>query len=126
MQTTRLYGPWDWSKLHESKACSWHEIARPQVHGHDLNCLAVIQGMGNHQYVSGAEEKVARVFEAPAAFLKTLEYTIGYTDYDRQESVRLEDVKVLGANMSALGLSQKPIYSAGYNLLPPFLFCFIF
>lgn len=113
-QTTRLFAPWDWGKLDEArKTCSWHEIARPQVHGHDLNCLAVLKGVGNHQYVSGAEEKVARIFEAPASFLKTLEHIEGYTDYASGETVRPEDIKVLGANMSALGLSQKPIYSSG-------------
>ena len=95
---------------------SWHEIARPQVHGHDLNCIAVVKGVGNHQFVSGAEEKVARVFEAPAAFVKSLENVEGYIEYIRDGSFQADDIKVLGANMSALGLSQKPIYSSGIYL----------
>ncbi|KAI3865574.1 hypothetical protein MKW92_013937 [Papaver armeniacum] len=63
---------------------SWHETAHPQVHGHDINCVTIIPGKGNYRFVSGADEKVARVFE--------------------------EDISEFGANMSALGLSRKPIY----------------
>lgn len=85
---------------------TWHEIARPQVHGHDINCLTIIQGKGNHRFVSGADEKVARVFEAPLSFLKTLNHATSHLHDDLQA-----DVQVLGANMSALGLSQKPIYA---------------
>lgn len=86
----------------------WHEIARPQVHGHDINCVCMIKGSGNHRFVSGADEKVARVFEAPLSFLKTLNYACAreqgsYENLDKE-------VQILGANMSALGLSQKPIY----------------
>ncbi|GMN38645.1 hypothetical protein TIFTF001_007862 [Ficus carica] len=86
----------------------WHEIARPQVHGHDINCVTIIKGKGNHRYVCGADEKVARVFEATLSFLKTLNHAVS------QDGI-FEDlqtgVQVLGANMSALGLSQKPIYA---------------
>lgn len=88
---------------------SWHEIARPQIHGHDINCVTIIQGKGNHRYVSGADEKVARVFEAPLSFLKTLNHATSQTS---TEDVQV-DVQILGANMSALGLSQKPIYIHG-------------
>lgn len=43
---------------------------RMQVHGHDMSCLAFIPN--SSCYVSGAEEKVLRVFEAPQAFTHTL------------------------------------------------------
>jgi hypothetical protein len=105
---------------------SWHEIARPQVHGHDIHC-ATWTGRSEDvsTYVSGSEEKVARVFQAPEAFVQTLRNTaplegslVGATDGVRgaggaRISRGSEGVKVLGANMSALGLSQKPIYAAG-------------
>lgn len=102
MQTTRIFASW------KNKGDTWHEIARPQVHGHDMNCLAVIKGKGNYKFVSGADEKVARVFEAPLSFLKTLNHAT-LNDFEDLQA----DVQVLGANMSALGLSQKPIYAQG-------------
>ncbi|KAK9277734.1 hypothetical protein L1049_007281 [Liquidambar formosana] len=111
-QTTRIFAPW------KNEAClsdgdSWHEIARPQVHGHDINCVTVIQGKGNHRFVSGADEKVARVFEAPLSFLKTLSHATSQKSSAEDLQV---DVQILGANMSALGLSQKPIYvQAAYD-----------
>ncbi|PKI59817.1 hypothetical protein CRG98_019823 [Punica granatum] len=105
-QTTRVFAPWELEASHNG--ASWHEIARPQVHGHDINCVTIIKGKGNHRFVSGAEEKVSRVFEAPLSFLKTLNHAtseiFGFSE-DCQT-----DVQILGANMSALGLSQKPIY----------------
>ncbi|XP_078432855.1 elongator protein 2 isoform X3 [Wolffia australiana] len=103
-QTARIFAPC----VDEACGMSWHEIARPQVHGHDINCLAVIEGEGNYQYVSGADEKVARVFEAPLSFLKSLK-RLSSSIGDGAED--LSDVQILGANMSALGLSQKPIYA---------------
>ncbi|CAM6085995.1 unnamed protein product [Calypogeia fissa] len=109
-QTARLFACWNWSNEDKSsRKTSWHEIGRPQVHGHDLNCLAMVRGPGNHRYVSGAEEKVARVFEAPGALLDTLTFTTG----GKSDGLNRDDVHILGANMSALGLSQKPIYAPG-------------
>ena len=93
---------------------SWHEVARPQVHGHNINCVTIVQGKGNHRFVSGADEKVARVFEAPLSFLKTLNHTTSQT-FDFPDDLQ-GDIQVLGANMSALGLSQKPIYVNGRSL----------
>lgn len=106
-QTTRIFAPWKNSAFLTDEE-SWHEIARPQIHGHDINCVAIIQGKGNHRFVGGADEKVARVFEAPLSFLKTLNLaTCQKSSFPENLQV---DVQILGANMSALGLSQKPIY----------------
>ncbi|KAK1269256.1 Elongator complex protein 2 [Acorus gramineus] len=106
-QTTRIFAPWKNTVSLQDRS-HWHEIARPQVHGHDINCVAIIQGKGNHRFVSGADEKVARVFEAPSSFLKTLNLSIlGNSEFVEESQ---GDVHILGANMSALGLSQKPIY----------------
>lgn len=46
---------------------TWHEISRPQIHGYDLKCLAMIN---RFQFVSGADEKVLRVFSAPRNFVE--------------------------------------------------------
>ncbi|CAH9108913.1 unnamed protein product [Cuscuta europaea] len=106
-QTTRIYAPWSNNNC-SGNGESWHEIARPQVHGHDINCVTIIQGKGNHRFVGGADEKVARVFEAPLSFLKTLDH---FTSDKGSVFDNLQvEVQILGANMSALGLSQKPIY----------------
>ena len=40
----------------------WYEIARPQVHGYDLQCLVMIN---RYKFASGADKKVIRAFEAP-------------------------------------------------------------
>ncbi|KAB1205610.1 Elongator complex protein 2 [Morella rubra] len=106
-QTTRIFSSWQ-NEASFRDTNSWHEIARPQVHGHDINCVTIIQGKGNHRFISGADEKVARVFEAPLSFLKTLSHANSQNS-SFSEDLQL-DVQVLGANMSALGLSQKPIY----------------
>ncbi|EYU30015.1 hypothetical protein ABFS82_05G036400 [Erythranthe guttata] len=102
-QTSRVFTAWC-----GEGGEAWHEIARPQVHGHDINCVTVIRGNGNHRFVSGADEKVARVFEATLSFLNTLSHANPHKSgqaYDLPSNVQ-----ILGANMSALGLSQKPIY----------------
>lgn len=109
-QTTRIFAPWT-SEACDIEKAFWHEIARPQVHGHDINCVTIIKGKGSQRFVSGADEKVARVFETPLSFLKTLKHAI--SDKDSLKDEVYDNVQVLGANMSALGLSQKPIYVQG-------------
>ena len=52
-----------------SSAHTWGEIARPQIHGYDMTDAAWI---GPLRFVSGAEEKVVRVFEAPSGFVDSL------------------------------------------------------
>jgi hypothetical protein len=84
--------------------------------------VAIIQGKGNHRFVGGADEKVARVFEAPLSFLKTLNLaTCQKSSFPENLQV---DVQILGANMSALGLSQKPIY-VNSECLSPSLYMYV-
>lgn len=49
----------------------WREIARPQVHGYDL---VGVQFLDTLKFVSIADEKVARVFEAPKAFVRLVKH----------------------------------------------------
>lgn len=51
------------------KQVSWFEIARPQVHGYDMVCLAVLNPF---RFVSAGDEKVLRVFQAPKSFAEAL------------------------------------------------------
>ncbi|XP_040840843.1 elongator complex protein 2 isoform X6 [Ochotona curzoniae] len=84
---------------------TWHEIARPQIHGYDLKCLAMIN---RFQFVSGADEKVLRVFSAPRNFVEnfcaitgqSLNHVLCNQDSDLPE----------GATVPALGLSNKAIF----------------
>jgi len=54
-QTTRMFGEWKRDGI-----VSWHEVARPQIHGYDLNAIS---SMKDWKFVSGADEKVIRIFQ---------------------------------------------------------------
>jgi elongator complex protein 2 len=53
----------------ESSLETWHEIGRPQVHGYDLLRVQFIDAL---RFISIADEKVARVFDAPRNFVELL------------------------------------------------------
>ncbi|XP_008053701.1 elongator complex protein 2 isoform X3 [Carlito syrichta] len=101
-QTTRLFAPW---KRKDQSQVTWHEIARPQIHGYDLKCLAMIN---RFQFVSGADEKVLRVFSAPRNFVEnfcaitgqSLSHVLCNQGTDLPE----------GATVPALGLSNKAVF----------------
>ena len=66
-QTTRIFSEY---KHH------WYEIGRPQIHGYDMNTLCSVT---NHpdknlssKILSGGDEKVLRLFEAPFNYIKTM------------------------------------------------------
>ena len=63
-QTTRIHA--EVALPGEPTRRSWHEIARPQVHGYDLLGVAFVDAL---HFVSIADEKVARVFAAPQEFV---------------------------------------------------------
>ncbi|RDB22595.1 putative elongator complex protein 2 [Hypsizygus marmoreus] len=94
-QTTRIHGALP--SKHPNKP-SWHEISRPQVHGYDLLDVAFIDPL---RFVSIADEKVARVFEAPGGFVE-LAKALGVATFSESESNR-----PLGASVPPLGLSNK-------------------
>ncbi|KAL7816425.1 WD40-repeat-containing domain protein [Trichoderma aethiopicum] len=91
-QTTRLHMKW-------KSAGTWHEMSRPQIHGYDLNC---IDSLGSSQFVSGADEKLMRVFSEPKAVAAMLSRLGGI------EGVNIADMPD-AANMPVLGLSNKAI-----------------
>ena len=93
-QTTRLHA--EWTKRKENRS-SWHEFARPQIHGYDLNC---IDSLGISQFVSGADEKLLRVFDEPRAIADMLERMCDISISNGQD---MPDA----ANVPALGLSNK-------------------
>ncbi|KAJ7420664.1 hypothetical protein WISP_47025 [Willisornis vidua] len=101
-QTTRLFAPW---KRNEETEVTWHEIARPQVHGYDMRCLAMV---GRFQFVSGADEKVLRVFRAPKNFIENFSNITGMP-MEKLCSQQSSDLPE-GATVPALGLSNKAVF----------------
>uniref|UniRef100_A0AAX7U815 Elongator complex protein 2 n=1 Tax=Astatotilapia calliptera TaxID=8154 RepID=A0AAX7U815_ASTCA len=108
-QTTRLFTPW---RTQESKKVTWHEISRPQIHGYDMQCLAMI---GRFQFVSGADEKVLRVFQAPRNFVENFANISGTSKETLLTSCDSADLPE-GASTPALGLSNKAVFQG--DLVP--------
>lgn len=73
-QTSRFHAIWSRGDLK-----SWHELGRPQIHGYDLTCVAFVD---RFRFVSGADEKLLRIFACPYVFLKN------YFHLSGDESVR--------------------------------------
>ena len=110
-QTTRLHATWEKRRAGDgvgdegsegegaTMTPTWHEMARPQIHGYDLNC---IDSLGDSQFVSGADEKLMRVFDEPKAVAKLLSRLCGIAGGSA-------DAMPDAANMPVLGLSNKAI-----------------
>ncbi|XP_036888980.1 elongator complex protein 2 isoform X1 [Sturnira hondurensis] len=109
-QTTRLFAPWN-RKGHSQ--VTWHEIARPQIHGYDLKCLAMIN---RFQFVSGADEKVLRVFSAPRNFVENF---CAITGQSLNHVLHNQDGELPeGATVPALGLSNKAVFQGDIGSQP--------
>ncbi|KAI3358521.1 hypothetical protein L3Q82_014947, partial [Scortum barcoo] len=102
-QTTRLFTPW---RKQDAKQETWHEISRPQIHGYDMQCLAMV---GRFQFVSGADERVLRVFQAPRNFVENF---ANITGTSKEKLLTSSDCANLpeGASTPALGLSNKAVF----------------
>ncbi|UJR34031.1 hypothetical protein I4U23_021445 [Adineta vaga] len=105
-KTTRLHAEWKRNEM-----ISWHEIGRPQIHGYEMKCLTFI-GSNQQRIVSGADEKILRIFDAPKNFLENFaRITKINVDEDIQRAQSLPE----GANVPALGLSNKAIFDNEEN-----------
>jgi elongator complex protein 2 len=93
-QTTRLFAQWQ----RENHAASWHEFSRPQIHGYDLNCIDTVT---DSQFISGADEKLLRVFDEPKGVATLLNKLCAI----HTSATELPDA----ANIPVLGLSNKAI-----------------
>ncbi|KAF7352847.1 Elongator complex protein [Mycena venus] len=91
-QTTRIHGP--------IRGTEWRELSRPQVHGYDL--LGAVF-LGPLKFVSIADEKVARVFEAPRGFVNLAEQQ-GVAVFTEEQHIR-----PVAASVPPLGLSNKAV-----------------
>ena len=107
-QTTRIHGCWKDDK--EPKR--FFEIARPQVHGYDMQCIAVLS---RYKFASAAEEKIVRTFQAPGNFVENFKNLIcSDTDVEGDKIVKSQQK---GAAVPSLGLSNKAVYEE--DLLNP-------
>ncbi|KAF1962076.1 WD40 repeat-like protein [Byssothecium circinans] len=96
-QTTRLYSEWK-----RDSGSSWHEFSRPQIHGYDLNCIDCVT---NTQFITGADEKLLRVFDEPKGVSDMLKKMCKI----EATTAELPDA----ANIPVLGLSNKAIQAVG-------------
>ncbi|OAA54207.1 RNA polymerase II Elongator subunit [Cordyceps fumosorosea ARSEF 2679] len=97
-QTTRLHARWT---AGGGAAGTWHEMSRPQIHGYDLNCIDSISAT---QFVSGADEKLMRVFSEPRAVAALL-HRLGGIGSAEDGAAAMPDA----ASMPVLGLSNKAV-----------------
>lgn len=81
------------------------ECARPQVHGHAVNAIAFCDKSGA-RYVSASEERMLRVFDAPASF----RFPNG--DVLRSSTDKKNSGSAVGAVLPELGLSNKAVLPA--------------
>jgi elongator complex protein 2 len=82
----------------------WVEMARPQVHGYDLSAVTSVSTAKHvHLFVSGADEKEIRVFDAPMSTVRLLVAACGFDDGQMEK----ETSRVERAYIPSLGLSQK-------------------
>lgn len=107
-QTTRLWGPWKRQRPKDAaNPCSleiesWHELGRPQVHGHDLFGLSLINDQRT-QFASISEEKVIRVFDTTERFIRLVDHLrVSTVPYPATLRKRCENV-----TLPPLGLSNK-------------------
>nr|ODN87872.1 elongator complex protein 2 [Cryptococcus depauperatus CBS 7841] len=100
-KTSRIHAQ---CKIPVSQEHIWTEIARPQIHGYDLSDCSFISPF---LFVSAADEKVVRVFDAPDGFVKTLT-SLGASKRKRHEV----DIRPKGATVPPLGLSNRALQKA--------------
>ncbi|KAL4914273.1 6-phosphofructo-2-kinase-domain-containing protein [Aspergillus aurantiobrunneus] len=101
-QTTRLHAQW----LRDGQK-SWHEFSRPQIHGYDLNC---VDTLGPERFVSGADEKLLRVFNEPRPIAQLLGKLSGLVQNTEGELPDTAQIPVLGLSNQAVG-EEAPVES---------------
>lgn len=95
-KTTRIHAPW----LKNEQERSWHEIARPQIHGYNINCLTALK---RYRFASGAQEKIIRIFDAPQNFVQNFQQLCQMKDDATEAHPQL------GASRPTLGLSNQAV-----------------
>lgn len=115
-ETSRIHAPWTRSVPSFSSSSSlttWAEISRPQIHGYPFTSAATLPP--SQRFVSGADEKVVRVFEETEGFVASLD-GLGAALGTAEERAK-EPRRAVGASVPPLGLSNKSLLTDGW--LPP-------
>ncbi|ETN40500.1 uncharacterized protein HMPREF1541_04777 [Cyphellophora europaea CBS 101466] len=112
-QTTRLHAEW-----RRGTKRTWHEFARPQIHGYDLNCVSSTTGS---QFASGADEKLLRVFDEPKSTARLLERLCRVQEPQEESLPEVASIPVLGLSNKAMdeaaGIDDAP-ESNGFDQAP--------
>lgn len=87
-QTTRIHTPWRQNS--KESEIVWHELARPQVHGYDMQAITVLS---RYSFASAAEEKIVRIFHAPGNFVKNLRRICANSNADDVEGNNILNCK---------------------------------
>ena len=100
-QTTRLHAQWK----HDGSQ-SWHELARPQIHGYDLNC---IDTLGSSRFISGADEKLLRVFDQPRVIAELLQRLCDINQSSTESMPEVASIPVLSLSNKAVDTDSSPV-----------------
>lgn len=94
-QTTRLHAEWrrDGQK-------TWHEFSRCQIHGYNCN---VVTSINEHQFTSGADEKLLRVFNEPKDLAVALNRLCNIEPPTDQSLPETAAIPVLGLSNKEMG-----------------------
>ncbi|XP_054271732.1 elongator complex protein 2-like isoform X1 [Macrosteles quadrilineatus] len=117
-QTARLYAPWVRGFSNRKTATletvlkqdySWHEMARPQIHGYDISCIAILP---HFSFVSGADEKVIRAFNVTRIFVDNFlrlcaPYSSKAKEFEGKTPEEMGKLVSMRASVPPLGLSNK-------------------
>jgi elongator complex protein 2 len=99
-QTSRLH-----AEFRSGQKRSWHEFARPQIHGYDLNCITAVS---SQRFVSGADEKLLRVFDEPKNVSGMLQRLCGIEVDDLTDQPDAASMPVLGLSNKAADAPSLP------------------
>ncbi|KAG9511126.1 Elongator complex protein 2 [Fragariocoptes setiger] len=89
----------------------WCEVARPQVHGYEINCVSLINSL---RFISGSDEKNLRVFDSTKFFVKSFYNVTGIDLMASSDALLFSSIKSSLAEQAqapALGLSNRGITS---------------
>lgn len=102
-QTTRAYSLY---KNKSKNTSSWYEIGRPQIHGYDINSIALINNSDLNdnkskslvcKLISASEEKIIRMFDPPYNIVK---YLNTFNQLNNLSQNKTEDVFVMSYTKS--------------------------